>query len=265
MKEAVIKRARTLMESGQIGGFLGLKQQGDQIAPYLFTRPDELNDLCLGDKDRPGDCRYPLVKVLFDLAARFPKEVFGLMARGCDERALNVLINEDRTSPLHKDRVVVVGFSCPEELANHCQCHKPWPDQMVAGEKTKPVILAGQTGAETLPDLMEQWLGITQTCMKCMGCKNVCPVCVCQECTVEQDALVPQRQLPPTPNFLITRAVHMVGRCVYCGLCEEACPAGIPLKDLYRMVSRVLGQENLLPVSPLVQDADQSPEQTVMG
>jgi Fe-S oxidoreductase len=39
----------------------------------------------------------------------------------------------------------------------------------------------------------------------------------------------------------------MVDACVYCGLCEQACPADIPLKDLYRFVARVVGQGGILP------------------
>jgi Na+-translocating ferredoxin:NAD+ oxidoreductase RnfC subunit len=32
----------------------------------------------------------------------------------------------------------------------------------------------------------------------------------------------------------------MAGRCVDCGLCEEACPADIPLRLLYRKVNEIV-------------------------
>jgi formate hydrogenlyase subunit 6/NADH:ubiquinone oxidoreductase subunit I len=35
----------------------------------------------------------------------------------------------------------------------------------------------------------------------------------------------------------------MVGYCVYCGLCEEACPADIPLKTIYKMVANVVNEQ----------------------
>jgi Fe-S oxidoreductase len=32
----------------------------------------------------------------------------------------------------------------------------------------------------------------------------------------------------------------MAGRCVDCGLCEEACPVDIPLRLLYRKANRIV-------------------------
>ena len=34
----------------------------------------------------------------------------------------------------------------------------------------------------------------------------------------------------------------MGGRCIDCGLCEEVCPAGIPLRSLYKEVNRLVGE-----------------------
>jgi len=35
----------------------------------------------------------------------------------------------------------------------------------------------------------------------------------------------------------------MAGRCIDCGLCEEACPAGIPLRALYKRVFEIMRDE----------------------
>ena len=35
----------------------------------------------------------------------------------------------------------------------------------------------------------------------------------------------------------------MVGRCIDCGLCEEACPADIPLRTLYKKVAEIVSEE----------------------
>jgi formate dehydrogenase subunit beta len=34
----------------------------------------------------------------------------------------------------------------------------------------------------------------------------------------------------------------MAGRCVDCGLCEDACPANIPLRLLYRKVNAIVAE-----------------------
>ena len=94
MKEKIIKHVKDLLASGRIKGFLALRQGDEGIGPYLFTKPDELDKLSLGDKDRPGDARYPLAKVLSRLVAKHPTETFGILVRGCDERALERLIRD---------------------------------------------------------------------------------------------------------------------------------------------------------------------------
>lgn len=252
MKDKIAERVKELLASGQIAGFLALRDEGNgKLAPHLFTEAAELAELNLGDCDAPGDARYPLIKVLSRLVAARPHETFGVLVRGCDERALNRLVNDDRVHPLNNRKVVAVGFSCPPELAEACECVKPWPDALVAGEETPGYV--APAADEELDPLIElnNWFESADRCIKCFGCRDVCPVCSCYECTIENEAYVPQRELPASRNFLMTRAMHMVDRCVYCGLCEQACPAGIPLKSLYRLVTKATGREGLLPRAPL--------------
>jgi formate dehydrogenase subunit beta len=257
MKDKIAEHVKELLASGQITGFLALREEGDgYVAPYLFTDAAELNALNLGDCKSPGDARYPLIKVLSRLAAARPQETFGVLVRGCDERALNRLLNDDRVHPLNNRKVVAVGFSCPPELAEACQCAKPWPDAMVAGEKTPGVDQSDPSGDGDVLAELNVWFESADRCIKCFGCRDVCPVCSCYECTIENEAYVPQRELPASRTFLMTRAMHMVDRCVYCGLCEQACPAGIPLKSLYRLVSKVTGREGLLPRAPVQEEPE---------
>ena len=241
MKKKIIEEVNRLFSEEHIKGFVALRRQGDHIAPHVFTHPEDLDDLSLGDRDKPGDSRYPLAGLLCRMATMYPNDRFAVLVRGCDERAVHQLMVGSRITPLHPGRIILVGFSCPPELAQACQCHKPWPDALIAGEPVPGVEPEEEVLSDTVEEL-ENWFDIFDRCVKCFGCRNICPVCDCRECTMEREPMVPQRELPASPNFLLTRAVHMVDRCVYCGLCEQVCPADIPLKSLYRFVARVMGQ-----------------------
>jgi predicted molibdopterin-dependent oxidoreductase YjgC len=69
-------------------------------------------------------------------------------------------------------------------------------------------------------------------------------MCFCKECALEDDNLVATGDIPPEiPVFHLTRAIHMVGRCIDCGLCNEACPADIPLRTLYKKVADIIDDQ----------------------
>jgi formate dehydrogenase subunit beta len=88
------------------------------------------------------------------------------------------------------------------------------------------------------------------TCISCRNCVSVCPICYCRECFFESATF--EYESPrffqaadkkgsikmPTDTLLfhITRFSHMVTSCVACGMCEQACPSGIPLLSIYKMV-----------------------------
>lgn len=258
MKQEIVKKVKELFREGKIEALVGPRQIGEHVGPHVFTSPGELGTLVTGDEAAPGAARYSLFRLLEDLQRRYPTKSFGLLVRGCEERALAARLADGRVATLNPRRIVLVGFSCPSELAEACQCSKPWPDALAAGDKIPGVEPDLVSRAELMRELTE-WLAISDRCVKCFGCRNACPVCGCKECTVEREVLVPQRQLPPSDSFLMTRAVHMVDRCVSCGLCERACPSGIPLRRLYRLVSRLVGQRGRL-YEPEPQIGDQERE-----
>ncbi len=74
-------------------------------------------------------------------------------------------------------------------------------------------------------------------CIRCYSCRNVCPLCYCEDCVL--DRLQPQwmrRSVDVSENsaFHISRAYHLAGRCIQCGECQRVCPMDIPLMELNR-------------------------------
>ena len=248
MIDMVKEKIEALFKEKKIAGFLGLREQNGQVAPHLFMEGQALEGMCLGDRKIAGDARYPLNKILVTLARQYPEETLGILTRGCDERGLYGLF---RLNQLDPDKVIAVGIACPGDLALACECKKPFPEALVAGEK----IQAGDSikaGRETLAamdtlDLDKRfsfWKNQFSKCVKCYGCRDICPMCFCKDCSLECEDLVSKGDLPvDIPVFHLTRAMHMADRCVDCGLCDEACPADIPLRLLYKKTAQIMDIE----------------------
>jgi formate dehydrogenase subunit beta len=88
-------------------------------------------------------------------------------------------------------------------------------------------------------------------CIGCRNCMTLCPICYCKECffnspTFEMEAdrylgLAQKRGAARMPAdmllFHITRMAHMAHSCVQCGMCDEACPMGVPVFRLFKATS----------------------------
>lgn len=242
MIDQIREHVKALLDEGKIAGFVGLKDLEGNVYPHLYQTSEELdNGFCIGDLQGPGDSRYPLAKILMTVVSSEPDKAFGILVRGCDERALNELLRWNQLKA--EERIVKVGFACPAELAQKHECRKPFPDEIVAGEKAEPVANATveEVMAMGLTERLTYWKEIFDRCIKCYGCRDVCPVCFCNICTLEENSLIRTGDLPPeNPMFHLTRAVHMAGRCIDCNLCTEVCPADIPLRTLYKKVAEIV-------------------------
>ncbi len=88
---------------------------------------------------------------------------------------------------------------------------------------------------------------LLKNCISCHNCMRVCPICFCQECFFDSPALkndsvtylmrasrkngldFPENKL----LFHLGRMNHMSVSCVSCGVCEEVCPAQIPVSQIF--------------------------------
>jgi len=234
----VKEQVRDLLENHRVDVFLAYKDLDGHQIPWAFDRDnlDELEDL------EVGPARYPLDKLAARLAGAKPELKIGLIARDCNHRALKVMAAGHQ---LDLDKVETISLACcPSKLQDHAACSYLEPEP--AGAYKKSVGVDNRADPQELEPLrpkerLARWSYEFEKCIKCYGCRNICPVCYCQECSLEHPDLISPGRLPPeTPIFHLTRAVHMAGRCVDCGLCEEACPMDIPLRLLYREVNRIV-------------------------
>jgi len=243
MSQKVKEHLKKLLIEKKIKGFLGLRETNGHVMPHLFTRPEELEFLSIGDWKKAGGARYPLNQILIQLTIAYPEETFAVLVRGCDERGLRELF---KWKQLEEEKIIPIGVGCPDELAKTCECEKPFPDCQIDGPKAEKAEgkRIHQIEGMRLEERLQFWLKEFNRCIKCFGCRNICPMCFCNECSLEEELLVEKGDIPPdNPTFHLVRAMHMVGRCIDCGLCEEACPGEIPLRTLYKKITEIVEKE----------------------
>jgi ferredoxin len=236
----MIDQIRELLNSGRVDVFLAYRLVEGHPLPHAFTgrNLDALGELVT------GPARYPLEKIAARLAGMEPGIRIGMLARDCNRRAANVLILWNQLPP---DAIVQVDLNCcPSGLTEQADCTYLTPGKTGLFKKQvgiDPALTTRESAAVEPRERFNRWMYEFQKCIKCYGCRDICPVCFCSECSLEHADLIRTGGLPPeVPIFHLVRAVHMAGRCIDCGLCEEACPAEIPLRLLYRKVNEVTAE-----------------------
>jgi formate dehydrogenase subunit beta len=90
-------------------------------------------------------------------------------------------------------------------------------------------------------DRLRYWSRYFNRCIKCFGCRDVCPICYCQDCYLGPGrGFVKGGESPPDMIFPLVRLAHVGDSCVNCGQCQDVCPMEIPLTRLYHMLNREL-------------------------
>ena len=152
-----------------------------------------------------------------------------------------------------------------EVMADRClECRNPFPKEhnLVFGEdKTgreleAPFAALSRFEAQGAGERWEAWSHHFDRCMRCFACRSVCPMCYCDECVVDSITfpVTPattaeekanrirriERSATRSENitYLMTRAMHLAGRCTDCGECERACPVNVPIRLLNNKMER---------------------------
>ena len=221
----------------QVEGVLALKRGPAGIAaPYLFSsdHQEELDRLVIWPKE-------PVPDTLKIIQRAHPEAKLAIVCRGCEERGL---VEMFKHTQVNWDNITLIGLECSQEEAEFCRCFKPYTSHAATtvGERIDGVAdpLTEKIAAMSLDERRDFWKKEFEHCIKCYGCRNICPQCFCNICTLEDEKWVETGHLPmanPSMYHMI-RAMHMTAKCVGCRECEETCPADIPMAVEFRLIAR---------------------------
>jgi ferredoxin len=229
---------------------------GEGVRPLFARTPEEAGKLIFNDGCVHNLATYLSREPCRQIILRGGK--VALVAKGCDARAIVVLLQEGQIT---REKVHVIGMVCDGVRRPGAAEGQTLPKCRKCEVQTPPLYdtlvgdSAGATGVDgdplgdvneiaSLPreERWEFWTGQMERCMKCYACREACPMCYCETCITEKSEppwIDKASHLKGALAYHLIRAMHLAGRCVSCGECGRACPLDIPVD----LISRHLAAE----------------------
>lgn len=251
--EKIRTKARELLQTCSVDCVIGYERatDGKTTRPVFVYAPDEAERLVYDQT-----CVHNLSKYLLNRKGKRN----AIVAKPCDSRSINLLINEKQ---LDRDKVYIIGVTCRgmpdvrwnsvgegmQDKCKLCGQHTPVVYDYLIGEPVQETSQSysdvDKVEAMTPVERRAFWLEQFGRCIRCHACRQVCPGCYCTECFVDQidPTWVGIRKTASDNEMWNTiRAFHLAGRCISCNECERACPVNIPLSLLNRKLEKETGE-----------------------
>lgn len=256
IEEMLKTQVRNLLKNKDIKCFIGFeKGQLPHHSPPAFIEDEKKVERLIWDDFCTANLSVYLLNTVLG-----PQEKIGLLTKGCDSRGILRLIQDNQVK---RENLIILGVPCrgmrdASNLAVEDDLNQlPKMEKCISCTYPNPVIYDFLLGDEveadpqnrfekveemeklTVDDKFSYWSEEFGKCIRCYACRNVCPACNCRSCYLEQHRIGwhgKAVELSENANYILTRAMHVAGRCIECGECQRVCPAELPLMTINKKI-----------------------------
>ncbi len=253
--------AKQLLENGTVRIIIGYAQgtTANRAKPFIARTPQDAGHLVF-NKSCVNNLAVYLTRKEYK-----GKGTVGIVAKGCDVKAIVQLIQENQ---INKDDIYIIGINCNGVVADvgkefsaqtmatkciSCKVRTPHLYHTLLGTieelpkaEDENINLIQKFESMTSEEKWAFWETEFEKCVKCYACRQTCPMCYCEQCIADKSQprwIEASASTRGNFSWNIIRAFHLAGRCIGCNECERACPAQIPLSLLNRKMGMVAKKE----------------------
>jgi len=266
-QKELISICKKLLDDKAVDCIIGYQKGGETglSLPYIITSPEDASSLIWNNRCVPTLSGYLLDN-------KEEKLKTAIVSKPCDARAIICLIKE---SQIKREGVYIIGLKCGgmtdidgnmlpccsdcqtrtpplyDALIDEPEAEKDSHEQHSSdNDKNTPEQQAidknNNSGQQEAEETYDRFINEMEKCILCYSCRQSCYGCYCKTCFIERGE--PDWQ-PASPDigakilYHLGRTVHLSGRCVECGACENACASGVNIRYLIKAVTHFI-EEN---------------------